>query len=102
VRPPGRSGSGQAELDPYREVAVVRGSVAQLAVVVQSPGIDLPGGAPGQVVVAAGAGAYCFYALRQLDLDRVVAVVRVAVAQLPEDVIAPGQDLAGAAPESRI
>ena len=99
------AGTGVVEaVDQHRHSAVGCGGVAQLAVGVIAPGVDVALGGHGKAVVAAGGDVGDLHALGELDLDHIAladlgSVVTHtaglkgrAVAQLAVLVVAPGPD----------
>ena len=84
VAPPGHDAGlvARGQLDLDRGAAVPGGAVAELAMRVVAPGIQLAGAGDGQAVVAAGAYRGHLGALGQLDLDRRAAVLGRAVTEL--------------------
>ena len=82
------------QLDVAGPVPLGRAAVTQLAGVIGAPRQHPAGAGQRERAVEAGADGRDLHALRQLDPDGLVVVGGRAGAQLPEMVVAPGQQLA--------
>ena len=97
---PGAGGDG-GEGDPagrghrHRRMARDGGAVTDLPVDVGTPGVDLAGGGEGQAVVAPGGDGRHRHTGGHRHQHRAFRIRRGSVAQLTEQVGAPGVDLAG-------